>query len=536
MTTACTGVLAVALVSAGTGQTADLTRGRADFTYVSGAEPETLDPARMTGAIEHRIATAILEGLTTYDPKDLSPRPGMAKAWTISDDRLTYTFHLREGATWTNGQPVTARDFEWSWRRVLDPATASEYVYQLYYIKGAAAFYKRAAARLKDKTLPAPDPGTVGIRAVDDRTLVVTLENPTPYFLNLTAFMTYLPVNRTCVEQHKTAWTRPGHIVTNGPYRLIEWKFYRRIRLAKNPAYWNAANVRSNTVDILPTEEVSAAYAAYEQRRADFITTVPLKLVPKLLARKRKDFHVSPFLATYFYRFNCTRKPFDDVRVRRAFAMAIDKARIVKFVTRGGQKATNAFVPAGLPGYTPPKGLAYNPAEAKRLLRQAYPDVGTFPTVKLLYNTSESHKDIAEVVQAQLKRNLGVKVNLVNQEWKVYLHTVNEKDYDWARGGWIGDYLDPNTFLDMFVTGGGNNRTGWSNTTYDRLIADARRQRDPVKRLALLRRAEEILVNEELPIVPIYTYVVQNMYRENVHGIWPNLLNLHPLQYIRVGR
>ena len=508
----------------------------ADFTYVCGAEPETLDPALMTGALEHRIATAIFEGLTTQHPETLEPLPGMAESWTVSPDKLTYTFTLRPNARWTDGSPVRAADFVWSWQRVLEPATASEYAYQLYYIKGAKAYFEAGQAHLKDPKTPAPDFGAVGISAVDERTLVVTLENPTPYFLGLTAFMTYLPVNAACVEAHGSGWTRPANIVSNGPYRLTSWRFNDRIRLTKNPDYWNAGQVQSETIDILPIEDVTAAYAAYEEGKVDFITTVPLKLVPPLIESGRTDFHVSPFLATYFYRFNCTRKPFDDVRVRRAFAMAIDKKEITEHVTRGGQVPTNAYCPAGLPGYTPPEGIAFDPEAARRLLRSAYPDPATFPPVKLLYNTSENHKGIAVVVQAQLKKNLGVKVELVNQEWKVYLHTVNELDYDIARGGWIGDYVDPNTFLDMFVTGGGNNRTGWSSADYDRLIDEARREPDAAARLALLRRAEAILVDDQVPIVPIYTYVVQNMYRNTVHGIYPNLLNLHPLQYIRVER
>lgn len=497
---------------------------RAEFTFINGAEPETLDPALLTGALEGRLAEALFEGLTTYHPRDLTPLPGMAERWVIAADRLTYTFHLRQ-ARWSNGDPVTAHDFVYSWRRVLAPETAARYAYMLYYLKNGEAYNK---GELKD-------PALVGVRAVDDRTLVVTLAHPTPYFLDLTSFSTLLPVNRRCVERHGVHWTKPENIVTNGPFLMKEWKLNQRIRMVKNPDYWDAANVRLNIVDALAVENLNTAFNLYLTHGADYIGDVPLPL--RGLVQSRPDYHTGVYLATYYYLLNVRRPPLHDARVRKALAMAIDKESICRYITRGGELPAASFVPPGMANYTGPKGLAYDPATARRLLAEAgFPSGRGFPRLQILYNTSDAHRDIAEVIQQMWKEVLNIRVELLNQEWKVYLDSTAKGKYDVARASWIGDYTDPNTFLDMWVTGGGNNRAGWSHARYDALIHRAAREVNQAQRMALFREAESILVEQEVPIIPIYYYVTREMYRSNVKGIWQNVRGVHPLKWIYVEK
>ncbi len=495
---------------------------KADFTFVNGPEPETIDPPLITGSVEARVVGSLFEGLTSYNPKNLLPEPGIAKSWRISDNGLVYTFFLRK-SMWSNGEPLTAHDFVYSWKRALAPETAADYAYQLYYIKNARQFNEGIVKDFND----------VGIRAPDNYTLRVELEFPTPFFINLTSFPTLLPVNRACIEAHGDSWTKTENIVTNGPFCLTKWKINQHIIMSKNNLYWDAGNVALNVVKLLNVEGISAGFNMYESGMAHFVGNVPLPIVDIL--SKRDDFRPSVYLATYFYRFNVNKPPFDDVRVRKAFSYAINKDNLVEYVTKGGEIPAKTFVPAGMPGYKQPTGLPFDVDKARLLLAEAgYPNGNGFPEVELLFNTSESNKNIAEVIQQMLKRNLNIKIKLLNQEWKVFLNTTKKLDYQLSRASWIGDYIDPNTFLDMFVANGGNNRTGWSSNEYDELIRSAGMENNKEKRFELLHQAEKILVEEELPIIPIYFYVCHNMYRDNVSGIHPNILNIHPLKYVKV--
>lgn len=496
---------------------------RADFVLVNGAEPQTLDPAIMTGVIEGRIADALFEGLTVPDPKTLAPLPGVAERWTTSPDGLTYRFFLRK-TQWTNGDPVTAHDFVYSWRRALAPATAAEYAYMLYHVENGEEYNKGKIA----------DPAQVGVRALDDSTLEVKLRQPTAFFLGLTSFSTLLPVHRQCVEQHGDAWTRPENIVTNGPFALAEWQIGRHIRVRRNPAYRDAGAVSLRTMDFLAVESVNTAFNLYLSGEADFVANVPPHLRPIL--QGRPDYHTGTYLGTYYFLFNVRRPPFNDIRVRKAFSMAVDKQEIVKFITKGGEAPATSFVPAGMPGYTPIAGLPFDLDRARKLFAEAgYPDGKGFPKVAFLYNTSEANREIAEVVQEMFRKGLNVTVELVNQEWKVYLANTKEGNYEMARASWIGDYVDPNTFLDMWVTGGGNNRAGWSHPGYDSLIRRAAVEMDPAQRMELFRRAERILIEGEAAILPLYHYVSTEMYRPEVEGIWPNIRSVHPMTRVRVA-
>jgi oligopeptide transport system substrate-binding protein len=493
-----------------------------DFTFLVGAEPETIDPATVSGQPGGWIARNIFEGLFTNDPRDLHPVPGMAERYTLSDDGLVYTFHLRD-AVWSDGTPVTAGDFVYAWRRTLDPATASKYANMLYPVEGAEA--------LNRGEIP---PAELGVRAVDDTTLAVTLHSPCAYFLSLCCFYTLLPVPRHAVQAHGEDWIRPENIVSNGPFTLTRWLLNRHLRLEKNPRYWDAEHVALNVVHAYTGDNINANFNLYMSGVLDWVDSggTPLFVVPELL--KRSDFHVAPYLNTYFYRFNVTRPPFDDVRVRKAFYLAMNPVDITDYVMKAGQQPAHSLVPPGLPGYTEARLPGRNVEEARRLLAEAgYPGGKGFPHVEVLFNTSEAHKQIAEVLQQEWKEALGVDVELVNQEWKVYLATTRSLDYWMARGGWIGDYLDPNTFLDLWTSGNGNNRTGFADPEYDALIDRAARTLDPAERMQMLHRAEEWILNDEMIIMPIYYYVVMNLFDErDFAGLTPNILNIMNLKAI----
>jgi oligopeptide transport system substrate-binding protein len=496
---------------------------RADLVILNGAEPESIDPAVVTGQLEGRICYAIFEGLLHFD-RFGKPQPGIAESWDLSSDGKTYTFHLRANAKWSNGDPVTANDFVQSWRRVLLPETASEYAYLLYHIKNAQPFNE---GTLKEF-------GQVGIKAIDDRTFRVELEAPVPYFLDLCAFATLLPVHLATVEKYGDDWIKPDKLVNNGPFLLKEWRLNYRIRLEKNPLYWDASHVALTTIDALPIDNSITAFNFYASKVADLILDkglTPPSLIPEL--KKRPDFHAAPFLGTYFVRFNAARKPFADVRVRQAFAMAIDRDRIVEKITQAGEPPAYAFTPPGTAGgYQPPKMFGRNIEKARQLLAEAgYPGGKGFPTVTYLYDSKKLNEDIAVEIQNMLTEALGVHIELQKQEWKVYLNSMSRLDYDFARSSWVGDYDDPNTFLDCFVSGGGNNRTGWSSREYDNLVAAAALEPDNGKRLQIFQRAEDLLLNHGTPICPLYYYVGIQIYDgQKFGGIEPNLLDEHPFR------
>ncbi|MGD0264391.1 MAG: peptide ABC transporter substrate-binding protein [Candidatus Methylomirabilota bacterium] len=488
-------------------------------------EPESLDPGAVTGVPEHRILSNLFEGLTTTDPKDLSPRPGMATSWKISKDGLVYTFKLRD-ARWTDGKPVTAHDFVYAWERVLNPKMGAKYAQQLFYLKNGEDYNK---SRIIDFS-------QVGVKALDDQTLQVTLRCPTAYFLDLTSSDTLYPVPRWAIEAHGKDWGKPGKIVSNGPFRLVSWVPQRELVLEKNPQHWDAGRVKLQRVVFLPTDDVNTAYKQFLAGESDWVPQVPTSQIDA--ARSRPESYVTPYLGTYYIRFNVTKPPVNDVRVRKALSMAVDRESLTKFVTKAGEIPTSAFVPAGMRGYEGVKSLSFDVAAAKTLLAEAgYQDGKGFPKVELLYNTNELHRVVTQAVQQMWKENLGIQVDLVNVEWKVYLARQNSLDYQISRAGWIGDYVDPNTFLDLWVTGGGNNQTGWSNKRYDDLIGQAAcKIVNPKDRMRALQEAEKILVVDDLPIMPLFTYVNKGMLSRWVKGWYPNILDMHPLKYISLER
>ncbi|MED5382259.1 MAG: peptide ABC transporter substrate-binding protein [Verrucomicrobiota bacterium] len=498
----------------------------ADFVIINGPDPESLDPAIITSQADGRIVSAMFEGLTRFNAVTAQAEPALAKRWELSGDGNVYTFHLRDGIRWSTGEPITAHDVVYSWRRAVDPATASDYAGMLFYVKNAEAIN---GGKLTDLA-------RLGVRAIDDQTVRVELAAPTPFFRELCAFWTLAVVPQKSIEQHGDLWCLSRPLPVSGSHTLDFWRVRDRIRLRKNERYWDAANTRNEVVDLLPVEAPATAINLYEAGQADVIwdkSLVPTELLDAL--SPRPDFHRFDYLGTYFVRFNTTKKPLEDPRVRKAMALAIDKARLVAKYTTGGERLAGHFVPPGTGDYTPPSGPAHDPALAKRLLAEAgYPGGDGFPAdFEYLFNSSDLNRNIAVELQRMWRDTLGIQVKLRQAENKVYLAAQSALDYHVSRSSWIGDYNDPNTFLDMFMAQNGNNRTGWANAEYDQLIRRANATSDLAKRNALFREAETLLIADELPIVPLFFYVGINIYHpERIGGIHANILDIHPISAI----
>jgi oligopeptide transport system substrate-binding protein len=506
---------------------------RADLVIMNGAEPESLDPAIVTGQPDGRVCGALFEGLTRFNPKNAKPIPGLAERWDISEDGKTYTFYLRPNLVWSTGEPITSEDVVYSWRRALDPLTASDYAGQLYYVKNGENFNTGKTNAATGKAYTKED---VGVAVVDRNTVKVDLEGPTPFFLDLCAFRTLAIVPRQSIEKHGDRWLVEKPLPTSGPYTLDFWRIHDRIRVRKNPLYWDAKNIQSEVIDLLPTESANTALNLYMTGEADVIwdkNLVPSELMDVL--KGRPYVHTYDYLGTYFIRFNLNRKPFDDVRVRKALTMVLDKKRIVERITRSGEKIATCLTPPGMEGYTSPEGIGYDPVQGRKLLAEAgFPGGKGFPTFSYLFNTSEMHKQVAVELQEMWQKELGITMEIRQTEWKVYLSSQSQLDYDLSRSSWIGDYVDPNTFLDMFMSNNGNNRTGWKNSSYDDLIRAANQERDTAKRAKLLHDAEVLLVREDVPIAPLFFYIGVNIFDPaKVEGVHQNLLDEHPLWPLR---
>ncbi len=495
---------------------------QADLIIVNGAEPESLDPAIITGQPDSRVVLSLFEGLTRFDPATGKGIAGLAEKWDISADGRVYTFHLRPGLVWSTGEPITAHDLVYSWLRALDPLTASDYAGQLFFVENAEEYN---SGQIKD-TLQ------VGVHALNDQTVRVNLRSPCAFFLDLCAFQTLAVVPRKTIEQFGDRWIMKRPLPVSGAYLLEDWRIHDKIRLRKNPRYWDAANTRNEVVDFLPIESATIALNLYETRQVDIIwdkSVIPTDLMDVLI--KRADCHVFPYLGSYFVRMNVTRKPLDDLRVRRALSLSIDKKRLVEKLCHAGEQPANHLTPEGIPGYTPPEGPGYDPDQARRLLSEAgYPGGQNFPALQYLFNSARQNEEIAIEIQGMLRNELGIRVELRQVEWKVYLSAQSTLDYDICRSSWIGDYNDPNTFLDMWMSNNGNNRTGWKDPRYDALMREGNNQTDPTRRFELLRQAESLLLREGVPMFPLFFYTGVNFFdAKKIDGIYFNVLDEHPV-------
>ncbi len=494
--------------------------------FNNGQEPESLDPGLVTAQADGRIAGMLFEGLTAPDPQTLLPQPALATHWETDRDGLTLTFHLRPGLAWSDGTPLVAGDFVWSWRRVVDPATASRAASVLYPVANAESIHAGAI----------PDVARLGVRALDDTTLVVTLARPTPYFVFLTSNPACLPVPRRVIERWGPAWTEPGHLVGDGAFRLVRHRPGDRIEVERNPRYWDAKHVKLDRVVAYAVDDLNTSTNLYKAGEIDWNPSgyIPAPWLPYL--RRYADYETGEFQATYFYSVNVTRPPFGDVHVRRALNLAIDREAIARDLLKGTRRPWGRITPGGYPGYVPPPPVPFAPESARReLARAGFAGGRGFPRFTILFSTSEDHRRIAEAVQSMWRRELGIPVELENQEFASTLEATTHLRYAVARRSWIGDYLDPNTFLEPLRTGDGNNRTGWSDPRYDALLRDAAAERDPVRRMAMLRDAESIALDAAV-FLPIYHYATHELVKPWVRGLHPTVLDLHPLSRVWIDR
>jgi oligopeptide transport system substrate-binding protein len=520
-----TAALLVALALAGAaGAETVLQRG-------NGAEPETLDVHKSSGVPEANIQRDLFEGLLA-EAADGGLVPGAAESWEVSDDGTAYTFRLRADGRWSDGAPVTAADFVYAYRRALDPATGSDYAFILWPLRNAEAATKGALSDLAE----------IGAEALDARTLRLTLKAPTPYFLGLlTHHMTY-PVPRHAIAAHGARWTRPGNMVSNGAYRLAEWRPQSHLKLVRNEHYRERGKVAIDAVVYHPTEDTSTEIKRFRAGELDVTSDVPAEQIAWAEANLAEAFHNTPYLGTYFYALNTGAPPFEGaVALRRALALAIDREILTAKVSRGGEVPAYSWVPPGVRDYTqqPVPFAAQSQTERDARARALYAEAGYGPDkpleVEILYNTSEGHKKIAIAVAAMWRKALGVRVTLLNEEWKVYLDTRSQMRFQVARGGWIGDYNDANTFLELFKSDvGGMNPSAYANPAYDALIRQAEVTVDAAARAGLMQRAERLML-ADMPIIPLYHYTTQHLVAARVKGWVDNIMDVHPSQYLRLA-
>ncbi len=571
---------------------------KADFAFINRGDVTTMDLAIMSWQQDFRIARILYEGLTRHDPLSTSFRtvPGVAERWEVSSDGRTYTFHLRGDARWSNGEPVRSGDFVYQWRRVMLPDNAGDYSKVFDCVRGVAEFQAWRTAQLAAfalrtdmadraggatelwrQTLATFDE-LVAIRTPDDRTLIVELAQPTPYFLELTGFGSFYPVYPPVTQAYesldpdtgrmrtKPDWTKPPNLITNGPFMLTTWRFMRDMRMEKNPYYWGRDAINIDSIAVPAVQDANAQVMAFRTGAVDWVSDVtpayradmlaqkkdyyqehweeyqalkaqglnPLEIDRRLPPDARKNIHAYPAFGTYFYNFNCLDRlpdgrlnPFRDARVRRAFALATDKQSIVDSVRRTGEPVAATLIPPGsIAGYTSPRGLPYDPPAARRLLAEAgYPNGEGFITVEILFNKDGGHDTIAQAIAKNWQENLGVQVTLAMKEIKVLRDQLKNADYIVSRGSWFGDYGYPTTFLDLSRTDDGNNDRKYSNPEFDALLDQARVAPEG-EAMRLLEKAEAMLVEEEMPILPIFHYVDITLFDANrITG-----LSTHPRQ------
>ncbi len=505
------------------GESGEGTTASQDLRINMSAEPPTFDPAQAKDSQTNTALKLMYEGLTRMGA-DGNPVPGVAEKWDVSEDGLKYTFHLRENATWSNGDPVTAKDFAYAWERVLSPETtpASEYAYQLYYLKNGEAFN---TGKIKDFS-------QVGVKVVDDKTLEVTLADPAPYWLGLTSFYTYYPVNQKNVEANAQWASKADTMVTNGPFTLTTWTTGQQLAWTKNDKYWDKDNIKLNTITASLVNSGATEYSSYQSGQLDYAGAptgeIPTDQIPAAKQQFPDQFQAKGIASTYYYEFNNKEKPFDNAKIRKAFAMSIDRQAIVDNVTLGGQLPAFGFVPPGIKGQNEEYRNEFKDsyftedvAQAKQLLAEGMKEEGvtTLPAITLIYNSSEAHQKIALAIADMWKKNLGVDIKTENQEWSVFLNNRQSGNYQIARAGWSADYNDPMTFMDMWVTNGGNNDAKYSNPAYDKLITDAKSSSDNAKRMTDMSQAEKILIQDDMAILPIYYYTSVSLTKPNLKGI-----------------
>ncbi len=543
----------------------------ADFVFVAAVPPNTLDPQKISWNHDIRTAGCLFEPLLRYKLPQMTLEPAAAESWTVSEDQLTYTFQIRSEARWSNGDPLTAQDFITAWQRAMLPDFVADYVQLMFCIRGAEDFFNWRNEQLANfkpsdsaadawREAQVQFKKMVGLRAPSAHTLVVELARPTPYFLELCAFATFMPNHTPSLKKHisfdttsgllklpASYWTDPSMLVTNGPYALKRYRFKRDLLMEQNPHWWNKASMGNRSILQKIIEMPQTALLTYQNKEADWLPDIPssLSLAADLVASGRSDVHTAPWAGTYFYTFNCKPRladgsvnPMADPRVRRALSMGIDRKTLVQKITRMNQPQAKSFIPPNMiPGYESPKdaGVSFDPIAAKKLLAEAgYTDPTKLKGLSILFNTGGGHEPTAQTIKAMWKKHLGVSVYLQSMEVHAFRQQLKQQNYTIARASWIGDYRDPSTFLDKYHSNNGNNDSRWVNPSYDRLLAKAQQQTNPALRMKTLAEAEALLLQEQ-PIAPIYHYLTLHIFDANrVTGLHPNAWNFRRLEQVQV--
>lgn len=494
----------------------------------NGGDPSSLDPHKVSGDWENRIVGDIFEGLVTED-RQAEPIPGQAKSWEVSDDGTVYTFTLRDGIQWTDGTPVTAHDFVFALQRLMNPETAANYAYLQYPIKNSEAINKGEIT----------DVGELGVKAIDDKTLEITLEEPTPYFIGALTHYTAYPVPKHVVEEKGADWVKLENIVTNGPYKPVEWVPGSHVTTVKNENYYDAANVSIENVKFFVLEDESAALKRYRAGEFDILTEFPTDQYGWMQENLPGEAQVAPFAGLYYYVINSNHPPLDNPDVRKALSMAVNREVIGPQILGTGELPAYSWVPPGMANYGEPatvewKDMAYDERveEAKKLLESAGFGPDNPLQVQLRYNTNENHKRIAVAVAAMWKP-LGVEVELYNTETKVHYDELQDGVLEIARAGWLADYNDPDNFLNLLKSGVDYNYGRWSNAEYDALIDKANATTDMDQRAELLRQAEKIALDDTAAI-PIYYYLSRNVVSPKVKGFENNAFDIHRTRWLTI--
>ena len=531
------------IVSAAENEATEETASTGDFniTVNLASEPQTMDPALNTTSDGSNMANHLFEGLMKWEDSGVEVNgsdgtahsaqlaPGQAESYEKTeneDGTVTYTFKLRDGIKWSDGKDVTAGDFEYAWKRLVDPATAADYSYMLDCVVNA----NEIIAGEKDAS-------ELAVKAVDDKTFEVTLVNDLPYFEELCAFPAMMPVRQDVIEEAGDNWTFDvSTYISNGAYKMKEWTHNSQIVVEKNENYYDYEKLGPETITFKLMDNQNAMLSGFNSGELDFIEDVPQAEIANLIASG--DMKIVDYIGTYYVCFQTQKAPFDDPKVRKAFSLAIDRTYIVNQVTQSGQVEAGGFVPAGVydaegatgddfrtvgGDYYKPTDADYeaNCEEARALLAEAgYENGEGFPVVEYLYNTSDAHKAVAEALQYMWEEELGVKVTLNNQEWAAFLQTRKDGDYSIARNGWIADYNDPISFLDMWMTGGGNNDAQYENEEYDSLIKEAKTTTDVKERMELLHKAEDKIIGEDNALAPLYFYTQKYMLADGIEGLY----------------
>lgn len=518
-------ILGVCLAGCGRARPADTAREAGILLMGNGPEPQALDPHVTTGTAALSIQMAVFEGLVAPHPQTLEPLPAVAESWTRSADGLVYRFRIRESARWSDGEPVTAADFRAAWQRALDPVQATPYAYMLHVIDGAGAYNRSGKG----------DFASVGVRAVEDRLLEVRLERPVPYFLSLLMHPVWYPIPSHAAgsadgPERVGAWTRARTFVGNGPFVVTEWLPNQYVAVSPNPAYWDAGAVRLKGIRFYAIDEPGAEERAFLSGQLHVTDALPPARVPAYRGNGDPVLRIDPYLGTYYILPNVRNGVLADPRIRRALSLAIDREAVVENLLGAGQRPADGFVPDNMPGYQPPTGIGHDPQEARALLDEAgFPGGEGFPVLEYLFNSSESHRRIAEALQAMWRNELGIDIRLVNQEWRTYLQRRASGDFTLARAVWIGDYPEPSTFLDLWTSDSGNNWAGWANAAYDALMESAHATAEPETRMDLYAKAEAVLMREQ-GVIPLYHYVTVYLKDPALRGWHGNLLDWHPVK------